>query len=158
MMFRHLPEEIEDLILSFGNFRKYQNLYIGTFSKEDEKYMILHDLLEKKMENYEYNFIWHNYNYKRTTYRTGCIVPCNLITAKFLHIQKITNAYLESPISTSGLNNDYDDQEEEEEEEEDDAFPYKSKFNIVRCFFSKHGYFQDSSDLEDIDSLYEVPL
>lgn len=151
-MFSHLPKEIEDLIVSFGNLRKYRNLYIGTFSDEDERYFLLHDLLEKKIENYEYNFIWHNYNSNLIMYHSGCIVPCNLVTGKYLHIQK----YM--------LNDDYRSSSQLFNDVENDSIlvhdnsQYKSKFNIVRCFFSKYSYVQDSSDLEDEGSVYEMLL
>lgn len=91
-MFQQLPVELEDLIFSFGIFKidPLTKLWIHQLDKEnDDRYLTLSDLLERK-KTYEFSFMWHNCNLNRITQRIGCIIPCNFITGKYLHIQQIS--------------------------------------------------------------------
>jgi hypothetical protein len=91
-MFQQLPVELEDLIFSFGIFKidPWTKLWIHQLDKEkDDRYGILSDLLKRK-KTYEFSFIWHNCNLNRVTQRIGCIIPCNLITGNYLHIQQVS--------------------------------------------------------------------
>lgn len=133
-MFSFLPNEINEIIFSYGGFRKDLDLFIGVIHNEDYRAIILSNLYDRKITNYGYEEKYTKYftdKLKQTVYTSGAIIPCNFITGNFLHIQQ-TNGM------TSSVAN---------------------KLDQMRCisFISKNSYIHHSdSDMEDIVSFHET--
>ena len=152
-MFSFLPEEINELIFSYGGFRKDLNLFIGTISDEDERCIIISDLYDKKINNYCYEEKCVRYftdELNTTIYKTGAIIPCNWITGRYLHIQQTNwineNNGKKSYSMTSSIQSINQKQY------------CMSKYTRIRSFISRNScipHYSDSDD-ESIVSFHET--